>query len=51
MLYLLGILAALLSSEEHRLPIVVAMGLFVSVAVIWLVPDRRIERVVAEYTG
>jgi uncharacterized membrane protein len=47
-LYLLGILFAALSGAEARWATAVAVAIFVAVAVIWVVPDRRIERMIAE---
>ncbi len=43
-LYLLGIGSALLSNEEPGAWTYLALAFFVGVAVIWLIPDRRIER-------
>jgi uncharacterized membrane protein len=47
-LYLAGIVAAAFSRENLDLAIWIALGFFVAVAVIWLVPDRRIERLLVE---
>lgn len=47
-LYLVGIAAAWFIGTDTAAPLWVAMGCFVAVAVMWLVPDRRIERVIAE---
>lgn len=47
-LYVLGIVFAALSGEEARWATALAIGLFVAVAIIWVIPDRRIERVVAD---
>ncbi len=47
-LYLAGIVAASFSRESLDLAIWVALGFFVATAVVWLVPDRRIERVLVE---
>jgi len=45
--YTAGILAALASGEEARWATYTAVGLFVLVAVIWVIPDSRIEREIA----
>ena len=47
-LYLAGIGAALLITPDGLWARLAAMACFVAVAVLWIVPDRRIERVVAE---
>ncbi len=44
--YVCGILAALAGGDEAGWSTLVAVGFFVAVAVLWLVPDRRIERVI-----
>jgi hypothetical protein len=36
-----------MSGEEARWATALAIGLFVTVAVIWVIPDRRSERTVA----
>jgi TMEM175 potassium channel family protein len=46
-LYLLGILFAAVSGEEARWATALAIAFFVAVAIIWVIPDRRIERTVA----
>ena len=43
-LYTTGVLTALLGGEHDRIFAYLGVGLFVVVAVLWLVPDRRIER-------
>ena len=43
-LYTLGILAALLGGEHDKLWGYLGVAFFVVVAILWLVPDRRIER-------
>ena len=50
-LYAAGIIAALMISEESRTMTWVAVAFYVSVAVIWLVPDRRLEHVIVEQGG
>lgn len=47
-LYVAGIAAAWFSRTALDLAIWVALGFFVVTALVWLVPDRRIERVLAE---
>jgi uncharacterized membrane protein len=47
-LYLAGIVCALFIEEESRLATWLALGFFVTVAIMWLVPDRRIEHVIVE---
>jgi uncharacterized membrane protein len=46
-LYTAGIIAALMSGPDAPKATVTALGLFVLVAIIWVIPDRRIERSVA----
>jgi hypothetical protein len=46
-LYTAGIIAALTSGPDAPKATVTALGLFVLVAIIWVIPDRRIERSVA----
>jgi uncharacterized membrane protein len=48
-LYTAGIIAALLGGEDNPAATKVAIAFFVAVAVIWLVPDQRIERTIKEY--
>lgn len=43
-LYLAGIACALLANGETAVPIMFAVAFFIGVAVMWLIPDRRIER-------
>lgn len=45
-LYLAGIALALLIPDD-RVGVWLAMACFVAVAIVWLVPDRRIERLIA----
>ena len=47
-LYLAGILSALLIDRGGRVGAVIAEACFVVVAIMWIVPDRRIERVIRE---
>lgn len=44
--YLLGILAAALFGESTA-GVVIAVGFYVVVAILWLIPDQRIEHVIA----
>ncbi|AEH07857.1 MULTISPECIES: TMEM175 family protein [Protofrankia] len=46
-LYLAGIVSALLTGHGH-IGIQVALGFFVAVAILWLIPDRRIDRVIRD---
>ena len=47
-LYVAGILSALLNRGSERVGVWVAVACFVVVAIMWIVPDRRIERVIRE---
>ncbi|MFP5348136.1 MAG: TMEM175 family protein [Actinomycetes bacterium] len=47
-LYIAGIVCGAFISAGSVLPALLAMGWFVTAAVVWLVPDRRIERLVSE---
>jgi uncharacterized membrane protein len=47
-LYAAGIASASLSGDEPTVATWVALGFYVTVAVIWLVPDRRIEHIIHE---
>lgn len=47
-LYVCGIVASLAISEERPWAAAVAIGFFVLVAVMWLVPDTRIERAITD---
>jgi TMEM175 potassium channel family protein len=47
-LYIAGIAIAAVSGEESRWATAIAIGFFVVVAIMWLVPDRRIERAITE---
>ncbi|HCG29031.1 MAG TPA: hypothetical protein DEU95_04645 [Chloroflexi bacterium] len=44
-LYILGLAAAALNPDGSRVGVGLAIGCFVLVAAMWLVPDRRLERV------
>jgi uncharacterized membrane protein len=45
-LYTAGVLCAALTGDRGRVGVYLGLGFFVAVAVLWLVPDRRIERAV-----
>ncbi|HUQ00533.1 MAG TPA: TMEM175 family protein [Aeromicrobium sp.] len=47
-LYVSGIFAAAMSGEEARMATAVALGFYVLVAVIWVIPDTRIERAIVD---
>jgi uncharacterized membrane protein len=48
-LYIAGILAASAGGEDRPWATKVAIAFYIAVAVIWLVPDQRIERTIKEY--
>ena len=48
-IYLAGIISALVIPADHHVGAWIAMTCFVIVAIMWLVPDRRIERVLREH--
>lgn len=50
-LYIVGIVCAMLGSDESPALVYVAVGFFAGVAVLWLIPDRRIERRLAAGSG
>jgi uncharacterized membrane protein len=47
--YLAGIISALAIPDDDPVGAWVAMACFVAVAIMWVVPDRRIERVLREH--
>ncbi|MEV1328455.1 TMEM175 family protein [Micromonospora costi] len=47
-LYVAGTLSALAIDREGRVGVWIALGCFVGAAVLWIVPDRRIDRTVRE---
>jgi len=47
-LYIAGILSALFIDRSGRVGVGLALACFVAVAIMWVVPDRRIDRVVQE---
>jgi hypothetical protein len=48
-LYVAGILSALFIDPAGRIGVWFGLGFFVAVAVLWVVPDRRIDRIVHEH--
>ena len=48
-LYLAGILSALLIDRDGHIGVGIALACFVSVAISWIVPDRRIDRAVRQF--
>ena len=48
LLYLGGVACALLAGGGAKVGVYLAIAFFVFVAIIWLIPDRRIERILAE---
>ncbi len=48
-IYIAGILSALLIDPHGHVGVAVALACFVGAAVMWVVPDRRIARVVSEH--
>ena len=47
--YVAGILSAVTIDRSGHVGVVIALACFVVVAIIWVVPDRRIDRVVRQY--
>jgi uncharacterized membrane protein len=47
--YLAGIFSALVIDRGGHVGVGIAMACFVGAAIMWVVPDRRIDRVVSEY--
>src|SRR5262245_25265184 len=47
--YLAGILSALAIDRGGRLGVVIALACFVGMAIMWFVPDRRIDRLVRQH--
>jgi TMEM175 potassium channel family protein len=47
--YIAGIISALVIDRTGSAGVAIALGCFVTVAVLWVVPDRRIDRVVREH--
>jgi uncharacterized membrane protein len=47
-LYLAGVLAALTIDRDGRIGVWIALACYVAVAVLWIVPDRRMDRAVRQ---
>ncbi|MFC0506587.1 TMEM175 family protein [Micromonospora costi] len=47
-LYIAGMLSALVIDREGRIGVWISLGCFVGAAILWIVPDRRIDRVVRQ---
>ena len=47
--YLLGIVSALVFDPHEHVGVGIALACYVAVAVMWIVPDRRIDRAVRQY--
>jgi uncharacterized oligopeptide transporter (OPT) family protein len=47
--YLAGILSALAIDRSGHVGVGIALACFVGVAIMWIVPDRRIDRAVRQY--
>jgi TMEM175 potassium channel family protein len=47
--YLAGILSALVIDRSGHVGVWIALGCFVGVAIMWIVPDRRIDRAVRQH--
>lgn len=47
--YLAGIASALLIDPHGNVGVVIALACFVGAAIMWIVPDRRIDRVVRQF--
>jgi uncharacterized membrane protein len=48
-LYLAGILSALTIDRGGHVGVAIALACFIAVAIMWVVPDRRIDRAVRQY--
>jgi uncharacterized membrane protein len=48
-LYLAGILSALAIDRSGRIGVWIALACFVGTAIMWIIPDRRIDRVVRQH--
>ncbi len=49
--YLAGILSALAIDRSGHVGVGIALACFVGAAIMWIVPDRRIDRAVRQYEG
>jgi uncharacterized membrane protein len=47
--YIVGTLSALLVDREGHFGVAIALTCFIIVAIMWIVPDRRIDRAVRQY--
>jgi uncharacterized membrane protein len=47
--YLVGILSAIVIDPDGYIGVGIALGCFVGTAIMWVVPDRRIDRLVREH--
>jgi uncharacterized membrane protein len=47
--YVAGILCALVIDQSGRIGVAIALGFFVATAIMWIVPDRRIDRVISRH--
>jgi uncharacterized membrane protein len=48
-LYLAGIISTLVIDPHGRLGVWIALGCYAAVAVMWVIPDRRIDRAIQEF--
>ena len=47
--YLIGILAALTIDPNGHIGVGIALALYIGVAIMWIVPDRRVDRIVRQH--
>jgi len=47
--YLVGILGALTIDRHGRVGIGIALACYVAVAIVWIIPDRRVDRIVRQH--
>jgi len=47
--YLAGIVSALVIDQDGRIGVSIALACFAGTAVMWIVPDRRIDRVISRH--
>jgi hypothetical protein len=47
--YIVGILSALVIDWDGYVGVGIALGCFIGAAIMWVVPDRRIDRLVSEH--
>jgi uncharacterized membrane protein len=48
-LYVAGILSALVIDPAGHLGVAIALGCYIAVAIMWVVPDRRIDRMIQQH--